>query len=110
MPSSAIFSSVFRRSMPCLMVLKLVSVPPSQRLVTKNCPARAASSRMTSWACFLVPTKSTEPPRAVTSATKRKAARASATVFCRSMMWMPLRAPKMYGFIFGFQRLVWWPK
>src|SRR5262249_45719541 len=23
---------------------------------------------------------------------------------------MPLRAPKMYGFIFGFQRLVWWPK
>ena len=26
------------------------------------------------------------------------------------MMWMPLRAPKMYGRIFGFQRLVWWPK
>ena len=25
-------------------------------------------------------------------------------------MWMPLRAPKMNGFIFGFQRLVWWPK
>src|ERR1700738_4808787 len=23
---------------------------------------------------------------------------------------MPLRAPKMYGFIFGFQRLVLWPK
>ena len=23
---------------------------------------------------------------------------------------MPLRSPKMYGFIFGFQRLVWWPK
>src|SRR5713101_7459683 len=23
---------------------------------------------------------------------------------------MPLRAPKMYGFIFGFHRLVWWPK
>src|SRR5690349_9773359 len=23
---------------------------------------------------------------------------------------MPLRAPKMYGFIFGFQRLVWCPK
>src|SRR6266404_6303967 len=23
---------------------------------------------------------------------------------------MPFRAPKMYGFIFGFQRLVWWPK
>ena len=25
-------------------------------------------------------------------------------------MWMPLRSAKMYGFIFGFQRLVWWPK
>ena len=25
-------------------------------------------------------------------------------------MWMPLRAPKMKLFIFGFQRLVWWPK
>src|SRR6187549_1078032 len=23
---------------------------------------------------------------------------------------MPLRAPKMKPFIFGFQRLVWWPK
>src|SRR5512132_670430 len=23
---------------------------------------------------------------------------------------MPLRAPKMYGFILGFHRLVWWPK
>jgi hypothetical protein len=26
------------------------------------------------------------------------------------MMWMPLRAPKMYGFMRGFQRWVWWPK
>ena len=25
-------------------------------------------------------------------------------------MWMPLRSAKMYGFIFGFQRRVWWPK
>ena len=25
-------------------------------------------------------------------------------------MWTPLRSPKMYGFIFGFQRWVWWPK
>src|SRR5947207_12405418 len=25
-------------------------------------------------------------------------------------MWMPLRSPKMYSFIFGFQRRVWWPK
>ena len=26
------------------------------------------------------------------------------------MMWMPLRSAKMYGFILGFQRRVWWPK
>src|SRR5205823_2379463 len=26
------------------------------------------------------------------------------------MMWMPLRAVKMYGRILGFQRLVWCPK
>ena len=23
---------------------------------------------------------------------------------------MPFRSPKMYSFIFGFQRLTWWPK
>src|SRR3954464_8269778 len=26
------------------------------------------------------------------------------------MMCTPLRSPKMYGFILGFQRWVWWPK
>ena len=25
-------------------------------------------------------------------------------------MWIPLRSAKMKGFIFGFQRRVWWPK
>ncbi len=25
-------------------------------------------------------------------------------------MLMPLRSPKMNSFIFGFQRLTWWPK
>ena len=77
---------VFSRSMPVLTVLKLVSVPPSQRLVTKYIPLREASSRMASWACFFVPTKSTVPPLATASDTKRKALRASPTVFCRSMM------------------------
>ena len=28
------------------------------------------------------------------------------TVFCRSIIWMPLRSPKIYSFIFGFQRRV----
>ena len=31
-------------------------------------------------------------------------------VFCRSMMWIPLRSAKMYFFIRGSQRLVWCPK
>src|SRR5882672_4628905 len=26
------------------------------------------------------------------------------------MMWIPLRSPKIYSFIFGFHRRVWWPK
>src|SRR5688500_973560 len=26
------------------------------------------------------------------------------------MMWTPFRSPKIYGFILGFQRWVWWPK
>src|SRR5687768_9518917 len=26
------------------------------------------------------------------------------------MMCTPFRSPKIYGFIFGFQRWVWWPK
>ncbi len=72
--------------MPVLMVLKLVSVPPSHRLVTKYWPERLASSCTASWACFFVPTKRTWPPRATASEMKRKALRARPTVFCRSMM------------------------
>ena len=45
------------------MVRKLVSVPPSQRLVTKYMPARRASSCTMSCAWRLVPTNSTWPPR-----------------------------------------------
>ncbi len=41
------------------MVFQLVSIPPSQRWVTKYSPQRRASSAMVSWACFLVPTKRT---------------------------------------------------
>src|ERR1017187_7828935 len=26
------------------------------------------------------------------------------------MMWIPLRSPKIYSFIFGFQRRGWWAK
>ncbi len=50
-----------------LMVTKLVSMPPSQRLVTYGWPARTASCITGSWACFFVPTKSTLSPRATVS-------------------------------------------
>jgi hypothetical protein len=45
----------------CLTVLKLVSMPPSQRSSTKGTPARCASSRTISRAWRLVPTNSTVP-------------------------------------------------
>ena len=38
-----------------LMVTKLVSMPPSQRLLTYGWSARVASWATGSWACFLVP-------------------------------------------------------
>src|SRR5436190_23517226 len=41
---------------------------------------------------------------------KSHAASSCLTLLDRSMMWMPLRASKMNGFIFGFHRLVWCPK
>ena len=65
---------------------------------------------MIPWACFLVPTKSTEPPSATVLVTHWAVDSSRFTVWARSMMWMPLRAVKMYCFIFGFQRLVWCPK
>ena len=94
-PSCCILRSSCRRSMRFFMVLKLVSMPPIQRRLTKYMPQRAASVWIVSCACFLVPTNSTRPPLAATSRTKSHASSSSRTVFCRSMMWMPLRAVKM---------------
>ena len=51
------------RRMRLLSVLKLVSRPPSQRLETCGMPTRSDCSLIVSWHCFLVPTKSTLPPR-----------------------------------------------
>ena len=68
-PSSFIRSSWRMRSRPVLMVRKLVSVPPSQRLTTKKLPERTASSRTISWAWRLVPTIRMWPPRATVSTT-----------------------------------------
>src|SRR5580658_9422016 len=49
-------------------------------------------------------------PLPLCSLTNRAASRNSFNVFCRSIIWIPLRSPKIYSFIFGFQRRVWWPK
>ena len=62
MPSISIFSSFFRRRRDFLIVAKFVSMPPSQRLFTKNMPQRFASRSTVCWACFFVPTKSTDLP------------------------------------------------
>jgi hypothetical protein len=49
------------------MVVKLVSIPPSQRKFTYGIPTRSAWVLIDSWACFLVPTNSTLPPLATVS-------------------------------------------
>ena len=76
-----------------LTVWKLVIVPPSQRLFTKNMLARWASSRTMPWAAFLVPTKSTGEPWDTTPVTNRLASMRQRAVFCRSMMWIPFLEP-----------------
>ena len=48
------------------MVLKFVSMPPSQRWLTNGWPERSASFCIASRAERLVPTKSTVPPSATT--------------------------------------------
>ena len=58
-----------------LIVVKFVSMPPSQRLLTYGMPARVASWAIGSWACFFVPTNRTYSPRATVSRTKSSATR-----------------------------------
>ena len=74
------------RLMRLLSVAKLVSRPPSQRLETYGMPTRSACSWMVSWHCFLVPTKSTLPPRSAVFLRKSQASSMRTVVFCRSMM------------------------
>ena len=57
-------SSCSRRPSRFLIVMKFVSMPPSQRWLTYGWPARSASWEIGSWACFFVPTKRTASPRA----------------------------------------------
>ena len=89
------------------MVWKLVSVPPSQRLLMNGMPHRSASCSTMRRACFFVPTNRTCSPDETTSRTFSTASSRARTVFARSRMWMPLRAVKMYRPMWGFQRRVW---
>ena len=56
-PASRRASRASRRWMRRLIVMKFVSIPPSQRVLTKCWPERAAASAIDSCACFFVPTK-----------------------------------------------------
>ena len=93
----------FRRLIDCLTVLKLVSMPPSQRWSTNGVPQRSASSRMISRAWRLVPTNRIVPLFEDSWRTNFIASWYMARVFSRLMMWILLRWPKMNGAIFGFQ-------
>ncbi len=109
-PLSVHSRSSWSRLMRLEIVWKLVSRPPSQRWSTYGMPLAVAASLMVSRACFLVPTKRMVPPRPASSPAKSCACFSSRSVFCRSMMWIPPRSPKMKRRILGFHRRVWWPK
>ncbi len=55
------------------MVLKFVSMPPSQRWFTNGWPERSASACTASRAERFVPTKRTVPPSPITLLTKEAA-------------------------------------
>ena len=59
-----------RRWIRSEIVRQFVSRPPSQRWLTYGMPTRRASLATASCACFLVPTKSTEPPRSEIASAK----------------------------------------
>ncbi len=94
-PSSLRPRSSCSRWIRFLIVLKFVSSPPSQRRLTEGMPQRSAHSSTASRACFLVPTKRMTPPLRATSETKSVAFASSASVWRRSMMWIPSRSPWM---------------
>jgi len=102
-PSSIDFSISMRRLIDALMVLKFVSVPPSQRWLTYGMPQRCASVSMASRAARLVPTNRILPLLAARRPAKLQASFSSGSVCSRLMMWILLRAPKMYGSILGAQ-------
>ena len=92
-PSLSISSSLRRREIEAEMVFQFVSMPPSQRALTKYCAERFAAPAISSEACRLVPTNNTRPPLETASDTAFSAWCSSGTVWARSMIWIELRDP-----------------
>jgi len=92
-PASICAFISFRRLSEPFTVLKLVSMPPSQRWSTYGMPARLASCAITSRAWRLVPTIRIVPRRAESWRTNFIASLKSGCVFSRLMMWILFRWP-----------------
>jgi hypothetical protein len=73
-PGSVSSSSDFKRLIDCRIVLKFVSMPPSQRCVTYGMPQRTASVAIASRAARFDPTNSSVPPSATSLRTNSAAA------------------------------------
>ena len=68
-PSPSSSSTLRRREIDADIVFQLVSMPPSQRALTKYCAERRAAAAISSDAWRFVPTNSTRPPLATVSET-----------------------------------------
>src|SRR5260363_402887 len=109
-PDAAILSISFNFLIEAFRVLKLVNIPPNQRILIYGMPARAASNAMASRAPRLAPTNRIVPRPAEIRRAYCSASRYIGSVFSRLIIWILLRWPKIYGAIFGFQKRVWCPK
>ncbi len=82
-PSACIFSISCKRRTDCLIVLKLVSMPPSQRWSTKGILQRCASSLIAFCAARFVPTNIILPPLAAIEPAKFNTSLNMGSVFSR---------------------------
>jgi hypothetical protein len=87
-----------------------VCTKPQLSAIVRAEAERSASLITIDASCRFVQTKTTFSPRRMTSRTSFWASSICRSVFCRSMMWIPLRSAKMNRRILGFQRRVWCPK
>ncbi len=85
-PDDSISRNSRRRIRRREIVVKFVSIPPSQRWFTNGIPTRFACSSTTSCACFLVPMNRTVPRRRPRSRTNSCVSSIPSRDFSRSMM------------------------